>query len=85
MKHKVLAVLGFTLLLATLAGAQQLEVRVDHPDALYKAGQTVTFSVSLLGADPAELPAAGFVVKKGGYREVTRGTVSLSNGTSRPR
>jgi len=81
MKNKHLAAVGFTLLVALIAGAQQLDVRVDHADALYKAGQTATFSVSLSGANPAELPQASFVVKKGGYTEIARGTVALSNGT----
>jgi len=81
MKNKILAAAGFTLLVALIAGAQQIDVRVDHADALYKAGQTATFSVSLSGADSAELPKASFVIKKGGYTEVARGTVALSNGT----
>lgn len=80
MKNKLFAAAGFAPLVALIAGAQQLDVRVDHADALYKAGQTATFSVSLSGADPAELPEASFVIKKGGYTEVAHGTVGLSNG-----
>jgi cephalosporin-C deacetylase len=81
MKNKVLAAAGFSLLVALIAGAQQIDVRVDHADALYKAGQTATFSVSLSGTDSAELPKASFVIKRGGYKELARGTVALSNGT----
>jgi cephalosporin-C deacetylase len=81
MKHKVLVAAGFTLLTAFVAVGQQLEVRVDHADALYHAGQTATFSVSLSGGGPPELAQADFVVKKGGYTEIAHGTVALSNGT----
>jgi cephalosporin-C deacetylase-like acetyl esterase len=81
MKPKLFVAAGSSLLVALLAGAQQLEVRVDHLDALYKVGQTATFSVSLSDADPAELHQTDFVIRKGGYTEVARGTVALSHGT----
>ena len=65
----------------SVGGAQELDVRVDHADAQYKAGQTATFSVSLSGADSAGVSNADYVIKKGGYTEIARGTVALPNGT----
>ena len=70
------------LLFITLVGwAQELDVRVDHADAQYQAGQTATFSVSLSDADSAGVSNADYVLKKGGYTEIARGTVALPNGT----
>ena len=69
------------LFIALGGGAQELEVRVDHADAQYRAGQTATFSVSTSGTDLAGVSNADFVIKKGGYTEIARGTVALPNGT----
>jgi cephalosporin-C deacetylase len=81
MTTKLFTAVGCTLLLAFIGGAQQLDVRVDQAGALFRSGQTATFWVSVSGADPAELPKAEYVIKRGGYTEVARGTVALSNGT----
>src|ERR1035441_10405195 len=71
------------LFIALVGGAQELEVRVNHADAQYRAGETTTFSVSTSGADLAGVSNADFVIKKGGYTEIARGTVALPNGTDR--
>jgi cephalosporin-C deacetylase-like acetyl esterase len=83
-RGSIMRVAGSTALLlfiALVGGAQELEVRVDHTDAQYRAGQTATFSVSTSGADLAGVSNADFVIKRGGYTEIARGTVGLPNGT----
>jgi len=75
------AALGFLLSLALICRAQELNVRVDHADAQYRAGQTATFSVSLAGTNVAGVSNAAFVIKRGGHTEIARGTVTLPSGT----
>ena len=81
MNTRIAAVVSLPLLCALLAGAQELRVRVDQANATYRAGQTATFSVSLPEEDPAGLSDAEFVIKRGGYTEIARGKVALTNGT----
>jgi cephalosporin-C deacetylase-like acetyl esterase len=81
MKIRLAGTASLSLLFALLAGAQELKVRVDHADAIYRAGQTATFSVALSGAEPAGSSNAEFVIKRGGYTEIARGQVALPNGT----
>ena len=69
------------LFFALVGGARELDVRVDHGDAQYQAGQTATFSVSISGAGWAGVSNADFVIKRGGYTEIARGIVALPHGT----
>jgi cephalosporin-C deacetylase-like acetyl esterase len=81
MKIKVAGAAALILSFALVAGAQELDVLVDHADAQYQAGQTATFSVSMSGANSAGVSNADFVIKKGGYTEIARGIVAVPNGT----
>ena len=81
MNIKVAGAAPLMLFFALVGGAQELDVRVDHGDAQYQAGQTATFSVSISGAGWAGVSNADFVIKRGGYTEIACGIVALPNGT----
>jgi cephalosporin-C deacetylase-like acetyl esterase len=81
MKLKTARLAAFMLLLALAGRAQELQVHVDHTNALYQTGETATFSASISGVDSAGASNADFVIKRGGYTEIAHGTVALPNGT----
>jgi cephalosporin-C deacetylase len=62
--------------------AYKLTVTSDHADALYKVGETVTFTIQLKGGnDPvdAELP---WTLSKDGVPPIRTGNVKLANGSA---
>ena len=81
MKSKLAGAVAFILIFRLVGGAQDLDVRVNHADARYEIGQTATFTVSISGTHSTGVSSAEFVIKKGGYKEIGRGNVTLPNGT----
>jgi cephalosporin-C deacetylase-like acetyl esterase len=72
-----LLAVGLGLLLATASTAQELVVTPDNPLGIYQPGQSIHWQIEARGADVSE---ASFVLKRGGLTEVTKGTVTLTNG-----
>lgn len=68
------------LLVAQSVLAQSVKIYTDREDATYKTGDTVRFHVQAEGF--AETPDLTYVLKKGGWTEVGRGTLSLTNGAT---
>ncbi|HVJ45813.1 MAG TPA: acetylxylan esterase [Luteolibacter sp.] len=58
-------------------------VRADHPDAVYKTGETVNFTVKL-GENPSVAPDAELFVtlSKDGYKTLKKLSVKLKDGTA---
>lgn len=83
---KPIARLGLTLLLlvSTRAGAggnYALSVTADRPDALYRQGEVVTFTIKLqLDAQPVDGAEVSWMITKDGVPPTTRGTVKLAGG-----
>jgi len=60
--------------------AQELKVRADHADAKYAAGETATFRVEVTGDGAAGVTSVEYLLKKCGFTEMGRGTVTLAAG-----
>ena len=83
MKRRLLLVL--VTLVATWASASTnyvLSVNADRPDAIYKQGETVTFTITLLlDQQPVDGATVNWIISKDGAPPTTSGTVKLT-GTS---
>jgi len=64
---------------AASAMAQRIVVTADHADGIYKAGETVHWSLKWEG-DAAAPASVDYVLKKGGRTEVGKGTAMLADG-----
>jgi len=79
MKHRCFFSLVALALLAGAAHAQRLVATADHPDGVYRAGETVRWQIRWEGTTPP--PASvEYAVKKGGLTELTKGTLTLTDG-----
>jgi cephalosporin-C deacetylase-like acetyl esterase len=58
----------------------QIAVTTDHADAIYKLGETVTFTIKLSGAAPDA--TVSWEISKDGVPPTTSGKIKLSNGTA---
>ena len=83
-RHHTLALLA-GLLLAPLTALPQaptncvLSVRADRPDAAYKQGETVTFTIALsLDNQPVKDAVVNWVISKDGAPPLTSGTMKLT-------
>lgn len=74
---------SFVLLALTcpvVGQAQRLTVAPDHPNGIYKAGETVKWRVRWEGDEP---PATvDYVVKKGGWTQASKGSLPLTDGSA---
>ncbi len=77
----VLFCLLATLFSATSSSAQRLIVTADHPDGIYRAGDTVRWSVVWEGAGtpPSTIE---YILKRGGLTEVAKGGAALHGGSA---
>jgi cephalosporin-C deacetylase len=74
MKHLLLS-----LLLGTSLQAQTLTVTADRADAIYKQGETVTFTIKLTPPSDDIIP---WTISKDGVAPTTNGKAKLVNGTA---
>ncbi len=82
MKHIVRLGLTLLLLVSTRAGAgYTLSVTADRPDAIYRQGETVMFTLKLqLDQQPVEGAEVRWTITKDGVPPTTSGTVKLAGG-----
>ena len=74
----VLAVAGWG---AQTGWAQELKARADRADGVYAAGQTVVFRVEIANAPAGDATAASYVLRKGQFTDIGRGTLTLAGGS----
>jgi len=86
MKHNFRLVLTLLALVSTWASASTnytLSVTADRPDAIYKQGETVTFTIKLLlDKQPVDGADVNWTITKDGVPPTTSGTVKLSGGNA---
>lgn len=84
MKQRILVVL--VALVTTWASASTnytLSVTADRPDAIYKQGETVTFTIKLLlDKEPVNDAVANWTLSKDGVPPTTSGKVKLAGGSA---
>lgn len=77
---KTIALSCALFLAAQAVFAQSVKIRTDHENAIYKSGETVRFQVQADGFTGT--PEFAYVLKKGGWTELSKGALSLTNGAT---
>lgn len=68
------------VLVAQSVLAQSVKIRTDRENATYRSGETVRFQVQADGFTGT--PDLTYVLKKGGWTEIAKGVLSLTNGAA---